>query len=166
MVPKRSEKGDLGPREHVETNADAVAALLGESKEVVVVPGSALGAVDPRADGAWNDLSRRRRRQPPLQQHGVQLRDLDRRAGGQGRDRGDRVPACPAATAVSPAQVASGLHKRSTALRAALPRGRPGGSVVNGVCPVRRLLLDCIVCIAGGRSPTCRGCAPWRVMQG
>merc|ERR1719310_1162062 len=35
----KSEKGDLGPREHVETNADAVAALLGESKEVVVVPG-------------------------------------------------------------------------------------------------------------------------------
>ena len=41
MFSKRSEKGDLGPREHVETNADAVAALLGESKEVVVVPGSA-----------------------------------------------------------------------------------------------------------------------------
>merc|ERR1719248_272902 len=52
----KSEKGDLGPREHVETNADAVAALLGESKEVVVVPG--YGMAVARAQYAIGDIAK------------------------------------------------------------------------------------------------------------
>jgi len=52
----KSEKGDLGPREHIETNADAVAALLGESKEVVVVPG--YGMAVARAQYAIGDIAK------------------------------------------------------------------------------------------------------------
>jgi NAD(P) transhydrogenase len=52
----KSEKGDLGPREHVETNADALAALLGESKQVVVVPG--YGMAVARAQYAIGDIAK------------------------------------------------------------------------------------------------------------
>merc|ERR1719171_1116963 len=48
-------KGDEGPKEHQETNADAVASMLKESREVVVVPG--YGMAVARAQYAIGDIA-------------------------------------------------------------------------------------------------------------
>merc|ERR1719482_716712 len=48
-------KGDEGPKEHQETNADAVASMLQEAREVVVVPG--YGMAVARAQYAVGDIA-------------------------------------------------------------------------------------------------------------
>merc|ERR1719235_2638598 len=48
-------KGDEGPKEHQETNADAVASMLTEAREVVVVPG--YGMAVARAQYAIGDIA-------------------------------------------------------------------------------------------------------------
>merc|ERR1719281_1149259 len=48
-------KGDEGPKEHVETNVDAVASMLKEAREVVVVPG--YGMAVARAQYAIGDIA-------------------------------------------------------------------------------------------------------------
>jgi NAD(P) transhydrogenase len=48
-------KGDEGPKEHQETNADAVASMLQEAREVVIVPG--YGMAVARAQYAVGDIA-------------------------------------------------------------------------------------------------------------
>jgi NAD(P) transhydrogenase len=49
-------KGDEGPKEHQETNADAVASMLTEAREVVIVPG--YGMAVARAQYAIGDIAK------------------------------------------------------------------------------------------------------------
>merc|ERR1711904_323258 len=49
-------KGDEGPKEHQETSADAVASMLTEAREVVVVPG--YGMAVARAQYAIGDIAK------------------------------------------------------------------------------------------------------------
>merc|ERR1711904_517120 len=49
-------KGDEGPKEHQETNADAVASMLAEARKVVVVPGYGLAVA--RAQYAVGDIAK------------------------------------------------------------------------------------------------------------
>merc|ERR1712025_1043521 len=49
-------KGDEGPKEHQETNADAVASMITEAREVVIVPG--YGMAVARAQYAIGDIAK------------------------------------------------------------------------------------------------------------
>jgi NAD(P) transhydrogenase len=55
-VAPSKDKGDLGPREHVETGVDGVSAMLQDSKSVVIVPG--YGMAVARAQYAVGDIAK------------------------------------------------------------------------------------------------------------
>jgi len=55
FVAPPAKKGDEAPKEHVETNVDAVAEMLANAKEVLVVPG--YGMAMARAQNAMGELA-------------------------------------------------------------------------------------------------------------
>jgi len=55
FVAAPTKKGDEAPKEHIETNVDAVAEMLSNSKEVLVVPG--YGMAMARAQNAMGELA-------------------------------------------------------------------------------------------------------------